>query len=49
MFWLPTIAICLRLIFLLITFGREISLIAAWLMSGEVVLGHPDYANVQAS
>ncbi|MBT2530964.1 hypothetical protein J7E83_02265 [Arthrobacter sp. ISL-48] len=47
MFWLPTLAICLPLIFLLITFGWEISLLAAWLMSGDVVPGHPDYANVQ--
>ncbi|WP_457966091.1 hypothetical protein M1E17_05895 [Arthrobacter sp. D1-29] len=47
MFWLPTLAICLPLIFLLITFCWEISLLAAWLVLDEVVPGHPDYTNVQ--
>lgn len=42
-FWAPTVLIFLPALFMFMTYGSEISLIAGQLMSGEVTFGHPDF------
>ena len=42
-FWAPTVLIFVPALFMLMTYGTEISLIAGQLMSGEVTFAHPDY------